>query len=494
MVSWVALARIGLLLVYGLLTLSLATIGLYYALLAVERAVRGHRDEGTPPEPSNPRPAVTVQVPVYNEQHVVDRVLRAVGNLRWPAEKLQVQVVDDSTDRTAEVVARELARLRDRGIAVEHVQRDERTGYKAGAIEAGLETATGEFVALFDADFVPPEDFLEATVPRFQNPDVGCVQTRWTHLNESYSWFTRAQALALDAHFAVEQWVRAAAGSLLSFNATSCVWRRETLDDVGGWSSETVAEDLDMTAAALRRGWAFVYTEGYAVPCEIPVSLDGFVRQQTRWARGSAQNVRKHLGGILRAASLSPWARFHSVLHVIHYVFYPLLLAWLALHVVVTLTGAPPRWLLVAGFLGTTPGPLAFLAFGQVLSDRDGRLRRLLAVVPLTLVGVGIAARMSRAVVSGITEMGGRFDRTPKFRIEGPRRSWRDSDYATGLGTVVPEAALGVGCTLGAAAALATGSPRMAPSLAFFALAFWSVVGFALWQRSGDRQFLPLSA
>lgn len=481
--NWPALAQNGLLVGYALVTVALAATGLYYALLAAERVVRGRRDEVAPPAPSVPQPAVTVQIPVYNERHVVDRALRAVGALRWPAEKLQVQVIDDSTDRTTDVVAAELARLREQGIAVDHVRRAERTGYKAGAVQRGLETATGEFVALFDADFVPPADFLELTVPRFQDDRVGCVQTRWTHLNESYSWFTRAQSLALDAHFAVEQWVRASAGSLLSFNATSCVWRRETLDDVGGWSSETVAEDLDLTAAALRRGWDFVYTEGYAVPCEIPVTLDGFVRQQTRWARGSAQNVRKHLGGLLRASTLSRWARFHSILHVGHYVFYPLLVVWIALHILVTVAGPPPRWLLVVGFLGATPGPLGFLALGQALTDRPGRGRRLLAVVPLTLVGVGIAHRMSRAVVEGAVEMGGQFERTPKFRIEGPRRSWRDSAYAGGLSTVAPEAVLGAGCAIGAVAAVATGSPRMAPSLAFFALAFWSVVGFGCWQR-----------
>lgn len=249
------------LVVYGAVTVLLGATGLYYGLLAVERAVR----DGEPPTvdgASEEHPSVTVQVPVYNERNVVGRILDAVGALRWPADRLQVQVIDDSTDDTSTVVAEELAALRERGIDVEHIQRPERDGYKAGAVERGLETATGEFVALFDADFVPAPDFLMETVPHFAAPEVGCVQTRWTHLNEDLSWFTRAQALALDAHFAVEQWVRAQAGSLLSFNATSCVWRRETIEAVGGWSSETVAEDLDLTAAALRDGWRFVYTEG----------------------------------------------------------------------------------------------------------------------------------------------------------------------------------------------------------------------------------------
>lgn len=475
-------ARSALLVGYGLVTLSLALVGLYYGLLAAERLLRAGSDRSGTTD-LDTHPSVTVQVPVYNERHVVGRILRALADLDWPAEKLQVQVVDDSTDDTSTVVADELATLRATGIAVEHVRRSNREGYKAGAIETGLATATGEFVALFDADFVPPADFLTATIPRFDDPAVGCVQTRWTHLNEEYSWFTRAQALALDAHFAVEQWVRAEAGSLLSFNATSCVWRRETLDAVGGWSSETVAEDLDLTATALCAGWEFVYTEGYAVPCEIPPSLSGFVRQQTRWARGSTQNVRKHLGALLGAEAISDWARFHSVLHVIHYAFYPLLLAWLGLHVLVTVTTGVPRWVLVAGFLGTTPAPLSFLALGQVLTDRDGRGRRLLAVVPLTLVGVGIAWRMSKAVLAGFVEMGGSFARTPKFGIEGPRRSWRGQAYDDVLGSVVPELLLGGGCLVGAGLAVAVGRYRMAPSLTFFALAFWSVVGLSYRQR-----------
>lgn len=484
--SVVAFFQNGLLLLYVLITFLLALSGLYYGLIAVERVVRTKdTDTSLPPSPlsESEAPTVTVQVPVYNERHVVDRVLEAVGDFEWPAENLQVQVIDDSTDDTSRVVSEALSALDQRGIAVEHLQRPDRSGYKAGAIEHGLETATGEFVALFDADFVPPSDFLQVTVPRFRDPDVGCVQTRWTHLNESYSWFTRAQALALDAHFSVEQWVRARVGSLMSFNATSCVWRRETIDAAGGWSSETVAEDLDLTARALLDGWEFEYTEGYAVPCEIPVTLAGFVRQQTRWARGSAQNVRKYLGELLRTRTLSPWARFHSLLHVLHYTFYPLLLAWIALHVVVTVTASVPRWVLVAGALGTTPAPLAFLALGQVVTDRDGRGRRLLAVVPLTVVGIGIAWRMTRAVSSGILETGGTFERTPKFRIEGPRRSWREEAYASGLGTTYPERFLGGFCAVGAVGAVVTGAYRMAPSLTFFAFAFWAVVGYALWQQ-----------
>jgi len=468
---------------YGVVTLLLGSTGLYYGLLAVERIVR----DGDAPASDgglDEHPPVTVQIPVYNERNVVGRTLDAVGELTWPTDRLQVQVIDDSTDDTSAAVARKLATLRERGIDVEHIERSERDGYKAGAVERGLETATGEFVALLDADFVPPPDFLRETVIRFENPDVGCVQTRWTHLNEDLSWFTRAQALALDAHFAVEQWVRAQAGSLLSFNATSCVWRRETIDAVGGWSSETVAEDLDLTAAALLDGWRFVYTEGYAVPCEIPPSLSGFVRQQTRWARGSTQNVRKHLSALLASERLGPWATFHSALHVLHYVFYPLLLAWLALHLLVTVVTTAPRWLLTAGFLAITPGPIAFLALGQQLSERPGRLQRLfVGVVGLSLVGVGIAWRMSRAVVSGFVEMGGAFARTPKFGVTGPRRSWRDRAYADTLASTRPEILLGLGCAAGAVAAIALGDYRMAPSLAFFTLSFGTVVAYSWWQR-----------
>lgn len=491
--SWVPYDS--LLVLYSLATLLLAATGLYYGLIAVERVVRTRTIDGTATGASpddatasstwqdGEQPSVTVQVPVYNERHVVGRALRALGDLEWPAGKLQIQVIDDSTDETSAVVAKEFATLRERGINVEHVRLEDRDGYKAGAVEQGLETATGEFVALFDADFVPPADFLTVTMPHFRDPDVGCVQTRWEHLNESHSWFTRAQALALDAHFAVEQWVRAEVGSLMSFNATSCVWRRKTLDDVGGWSSETVAEDLDLTAEALLDGWEFEYTEGYAVPCEIPATLSGFVRQQTRWARGSTQNVRKHIVDLLRADGLSRWAQFHSVMHVCHYLFYPLLLAWILLHVAITVTGQAPRWLLLAGFLGTTLGPIVFLALGQYRVSREGQLRRLVATLPLTLVGIGIAWRMSRAVLSGIVEMGGTFERTPKFGIDGPRRAWSDRRYDQPLERMAPELLAGGWCTLGTALALTYGVYRMAPSMGFFAVAFATVAGIAMQQR-----------
>jgi cellulose synthase/poly-beta-1,6-N-acetylglucosamine synthase-like glycosyltransferase len=483
--SWPALAQDALVVLYGLVTFLLAGTGLYYGLIAVERVVRTRSKEstGSPTWPDEERPRVTVQVPVYNERHVVGRLLRALVDLEWPADKLQVQVIDDSTDETSTVVAEMLDALGDRGVDVEHIRRQRRDGYKAGAVEQGLETATGEFVAMFDADFVPPPDFLVTTIPHFSDPAVGCVQTRWEHLNESQSWFTRAQAMALDAHFAVEQWVRAAVGSLMSFNATSCVWRRETLDDVGGWSSETVAEDLDLTAQALLSDWEFVYTEGYAVPCEIPVSLSGFVRQQTRWARGSTQNVRKHLGDLLWTDGLTTWARFHSVMHVCHYLFYPLLLAWIVLHVVVTVAGGAPEWLLLAGFLGTTPGPVAFLLLGLVLVDRAHGPRRLLALLPLTLVGIGIAWRMTRATVSGFLEMGGRFDRTPKFGGTGPRRSWGDQQYDQPLETVRSEVLVGGWCVLGTVVALGTASYRMAPSIGFFTIAYVAVAWIAVRER-----------
>lgn len=483
--NWIALGQTAALGLYGLVTVVLAATALYYGLIAVERVLR---TRSNPPAAAGTvvptgHPPVTIQIPVYNERHVIDRLLKAVGKLDWPSNRLQVQVIDDSTDETTAVITEALSALRDDGIVVEHIQRDERTGYKAGAIERGLETATGEFVALFDADFVPPPDFLTETIPHFQDPAVGCVQTRWDHLNESYSWFTRAQALALDAHFAVEQWVRADVGSLMSFNATSCVWRRATLADVGGWSSETIAEDLDLTAAALLAGWEFVYTEGYAVPCEIPVTLSGFVRQQTRWARGSTQNVRKHLPAILQSDVLGAWATFHSVLHVCHYVFYPILLAWILLHVVVTVFGHAPRWLLLAGFLGATPGPLLFLGLGQLLTDRQGWGKRVLATVPLTLIGVGIAWRMAKAVVVGFIEMGGVFARTPKFGIKGPRRAWDDRRYDPPLETTIPEVLVAGWCVFGTVLALATGAVRMAPSLAFFSLAFGTVVGATVHQR-----------
>jgi cellulose synthase/poly-beta-1,6-N-acetylglucosamine synthase-like glycosyltransferase len=235
---------------------------------------------------------VTVQLPVYNERAVVERIVDAASALDWPRDRLEIQVLDDSTDDTRTLAARAVARARARGVHVVHRVRDTRAGFKAGALAAGLAEAKGDLVAVFDADFVPPPDFLRGATPPFGDPEVGMVQACWTHLNRDRSPLTAAQAVLLDAHFRLEHRTRADAGLFFNFNGTAGVWRRSCIADAGGWSSDTLTEDLDLSYRAQRRGWRFVFLEDLEVPAELPAHFEALQAQQHRWAKGSIQTAR----------------------------------------------------------------------------------------------------------------------------------------------------------------------------------------------------------
>ncbi|MEO0649935.1 MAG: glycosyltransferase, partial [Planctomycetota bacterium] len=251
-------------------------------------------------------PTVTVQLPIYNERNVVERLVEAAGALRYPRERLEIQVLDDSTDDTADLARAAVAGLQARGLDADHVRRPDRRGYKAGALDYGLRTARGELIAIFDADFVPQPDFLERLVGEFDDaPDVGMVQARWGHINRDQSVLTRAQSALLDGHFVIEHTARAAAGHYFNFNGTAGLWRRAAIDAAGGWEHDTLTEDLDLSYRAQLAGWRFVYRPDVVAPAEVPADLAAFKNQQHRWARGSAQVLRKLGLRLLRAPI--PW-------------------------------------------------------------------------------------------------------------------------------------------------------------------------------------------
>jgi cellulose synthase/poly-beta-1,6-N-acetylglucosamine synthase-like glycosyltransferase len=240
-------------------------------------------------------PKVTVQLPLYNEMYVAERLLDAVVALDYPKDKLEVQVLDDSTDETTEIVAHKAAELRQQGFDVSHVHRSNRHGYKAGALEHGLQTATGEFIAIFDADFVPQPDLLQTTIQYFTDPNIGMIQTRWGHLNEHYSMLTRLQSMFLDGHFLIEQTARARSGRFFNFNGTAGIWRRTCIISSGGWQHDTLAEDLDLSYRAQIKGWQFLFLPNIVTPAELPVEMNAFKSQQHRWAKGSVQAGKKML-------------------------------------------------------------------------------------------------------------------------------------------------------------------------------------------------------
>ncbi|HEX9880338.1 MAG TPA: cellulose synthase family protein, partial [Candidatus Binatia bacterium] len=245
-------------------------------------------------------PTVTVQLPIYNERYVIQRLLEAVCSLDYPRDRLEIQVLDDSTDDTADIVRRLVAHYQKQGLSVVHIRRGTRQGFKAGALKEGLERARGEFIAIFDADFVPSPDFLRKTIPYFCDPRAGMVQARWGHTNADYSLLTRAQSVGIDGHFSIEQGARAWSGLFLNFNGTAGVWRSQAIRDAGGWQADTLTEDMDLSYRAQLAGWRLKYVMHVSCPAELPVQVGAFKSQQFRWAKGSMQTARKILPALLR--------------------------------------------------------------------------------------------------------------------------------------------------------------------------------------------------
>jgi cellulose synthase/poly-beta-1,6-N-acetylglucosamine synthase-like glycosyltransferase len=377
------------------------------------------RSPPSPPFPADP-PRVTVQLPLFNERYVVRRLILACGGLRYPRERLQIQVLDDSTDDTTDLARQAVAELVAAGMDAELVHRTDRTGFKAGALENGLRTAKGELVAIFDADFVPDPGFLEVMVPWFSRPEIGMVQARWGHLNAGDSWLTRAQATLLDGHFVIEHTVRHQSGVFFNFNGTAGIWRRPAIESAGGWEHDTLTEDLDLSYRAQLAGWHFLYLPDVVAPAELPPDMAGFKSQQHRWAKGSIQTARKLLGPIWRSDAPLP-VKIEATAHLGANFSYPLVvvLTLLMPWTVVARMQAPEQVaLLLRVDLGLfLVAVLPFVAFygAAIVGARDGAARARLARLPAVLaLGLGMAISQTRAVFEGLTGPVGTFVRTPK--------------------------------------------------------------------------------
>jgi hypothetical protein len=366
------------------------------------------------------RPAVTVQLPLYNERNVAARLIRAVGALEYPRERLEIQVLDDSSDETRAIVDEEVRALVRRGLDARVVRRADRTGFKAGALAHGLRSARGTLIAIFDADFVPRPDFLERLVPAFQDERVGMVQARWEHLDRDASLLARAQAVLLDGHFVIEHSVRYANGFFFNFNGTAGILRRAAIEGAGGWQHDTLTEDLDLSYRAQLAGWRFVYAPEVTTPSEVPGDVAAFLGQQNRWARGSAQVARKLAGRILRAP-LALAVKREALAHLTANAGYPLvmLLALLLPLVAAGGTRVPEAWQLAA-FLACTFSVIAFYDTSQRVLGRPA-WKRALDVPAAMALGVGISLAQTRAVLAGFLRPTGEFVRTPK-RGDAPVR------------------------------------------------------------------------
>ena len=406
---------------YYLVLGTLAAYGLHRLLLVVE-FLRGNKKSVDPGSGEVVWPVVTVQLPIFNERYVAPRLIDAVCRLDYEPGRLEIQVLDDSTDDTAEIVAASVAAHREQGIDIVHLHRQDRTGYKAGALAAGHRQAKGELLAVFDADFVPQPDFLRRTVPPFADPKVGMVQARWGHRNRHDSLLTRVQAMLLDGHFVVEHAARHLSGCLFNFNGTAGVWRRQTIEDAGGWEHDTLTEDLDLSYRAQLRGWQFAYLSDVVVPAELPVDIDSFKSQQHRWAMGSIQTCRKLLATVLRAP-LSLRAKLEAFIHLTANSTYllMLLLALLIFPAMVFRQGEETWKLLLIDlplFASATLAIAAFFLVSQGAPGGEKRLQALAQLPALMALGIGLAVNNSRAVLSGMRVRGGVFHRTPKYRVE----------------------------------------------------------------------------
>ena len=461
---------------YYLVLGTLAVYGLHRLLLVWTYL----RSPAAPPMPQGGEaewPTVTVQLPIYNERYVAERLIDAVCALDYPAGRLEIQVLDDSADDTAELAKARVAAWRQQGADVVHLHRRNREGYKAGALEAGQKIAKGDLVAVFDADFVPPPDFLRRAVPHFQDQSIGMVQARWGHLNREDSLLTRVQAMLLDGHFVVEHAARHRSGCLFNFNGTAGIWRRAAIDDAGGWQHDTLTEDLDLSYRAQLRGWRFHYLADLVVPAELPIDIDSFKSQQHRWAKGSVQTCRKLLKEVLKAP-LSARAKLEAFVHLTANNAYLLmvLLSLLVFPAMVFRQGEEAWKLLLIDLPLFAAATAAMAAFFLVSQREPGGTtaakawRRLPALMAL---GIGLAVNNSKAVVAGWREKGGVFNRTPKYREAG-----NGVTYQPGRSTSLPvESLLAAYFTACFAVAVAT---EMWLSLPFLWL-FLQGYGYVTW-------------
>jgi cellulose synthase/poly-beta-1,6-N-acetylglucosamine synthase-like glycosyltransferase len=399
-------------------------------------------------KPFTELPRVTVQVPSYNEMYVVERAIDAVCGLDYPRDRLDIQVLDDSTDETQTVARNAVERWRDLGLDIHYIHRSHRDGFKAGALENGLRRAKGDFIAIFDADFVPEPDFLQKAIHHFTDPRIGMVQARWEHLNRQYSFLTRIQAIFLDGHFMLESFTRFVSGRFFNFNGTAGIIRRKTIEDAGGWEHDTLTEDLDLSYRAQIRGWKFVFLPDVTVPAELPVEMNSFKSQQCRWAKGAMQTCKKMLYRILKS-DLSAGEKLEAWYHLTGNVCYPLMLLLSLILLPALVIRFNQGWfeLLILDlplFILSFSSVTTFYVTSQKVLHKDW-YKRVLYLPGLIAVGIGMGVSVAKAVLEGALGIKSPFVRTPKFSVEGGKGEWKSKKYRAEIG-VIPliEIAMGV--------------------------------------------------
>ncbi|MEQ8625050.1 MAG: glycosyltransferase family 2 protein [Vicingaceae bacterium] len=383
-------------------------------------------------------PKVTVQLPIFNEKYVAQRLIEKVAGLDYPADLLEIQVLDDSTDETAEIIKNSVNQLKEEGLDIIQLHRTDRSGFKAGALAAGLTVAQGEFIAIFDADFLPKKDFLRKTIAHFSNPKLGMVQTRWEHINEKYSLLTKLQAFGLDAHFSVEQGGRNGGGHFINFNGTAGVWRKKAIEDAGGWQSDTLTEDLDLSYRAQLSGWEFLFLEEVGAPAELPAAMNALKTQQFRWNKGAAECARKNLMKVLRSPSISFGTKLNALFHLMNSGVFVciVILAFLSLPMLAIKNNFTEYSLLftLAGFFLITVPILAYFYWTSLKRDYANKFKAALhfcVLFPLFLsVSMGLSLHNAMAVLEGYIGKKSPFIRTPKFNLtDDASKKWKTNEY-----------------------------------------------------------------
>ncbi len=426
--------EIGVIVVYGLFMAFILLYSFSQLGLIINYSKR-RKNKVTTPNMEH-YPYVTIQLPVYNEKYVIERLIDAAANFNYPIDKLEIQILDDSTDETVEIVRKKVEEIKLKGFDIHQVRRKIRTGYKAGALKEGTEFCKGEFIAIFDSDFVPKPDFLEKCIPHFQDDKIGVVQTKWGHLNEGYSMLTELQAFGLNAHFTVEQGGRNEGGHFINFNGTAGIWRKKCIEDAGGWSSDTLTEDLDLSYRAQIKGWKFQYLEEVESPAELPAAMESLKAQQYRWTKGAAECARKNLGRVLKAKNLKLSTKIFAIFHLMNSFLFICIMGLALLSVpMIMIKHDLPELGVLFNFAGIFLISLVILfVFYRVSSKQNGKtLGQFLGRFPLFLsVSMGLSLYNARAVLEGYMGRKTAFIRTPKFNLVNKSDSWNSNKYIKG--------------------------------------------------------------
>jgi cellulose synthase/poly-beta-1,6-N-acetylglucosamine synthase-like glycosyltransferase len=430
-----------------------AVLVTYYAILAALALYGSHRllmvwlyykNRHRRPEPAGELPTlprVTVQLPIFNERYVVERLIRSVAAIEYPRDLLEIQVLDDSTDETAAIARETVERHAREGFDIHYIHRENRDGFKAGALEEGRRRASGEFILILDADFVPHPRLLLESISYFSDPRVGMVQSRWDHINRDFSLLTKLQAIFLDGHFVVEHTARHRSGRFFNFNGTAGIWRSAAVESSGGWASDTLTEDLDLSYRAQLMGWKFVYLKDLVSPAEVPVDINGFKMQQQRWAKGSIQTGLKLLPRIFRSSH--PWpVKIESFFHLTNNLSYPLVVALSMFIFPAMVIRHRLGWtrLIALDF------PLFFVSTGSVVAfyltsqrEIDPRWRKKIRYMPMLMsLGIGLAINNASAVMEAFFRQPTEFRRTPKYSIVGSGDEWRQKAYRSPVNLSFP--------------------------------------------------------